>query len=406
MSILQTFYIQWVGDASKAIKEDEKINKSLDKTESKIKSLGDSTSLVGSQFSQLAHSFTAAISAAVGVGAILGGIKGAAEYATQLGYVSQQLGVNTEDLDAWGSAVRNAGGSSEGFQNSLKGLSQHLGGSAQVALKVLPMLADTFQKLGKTRAQIYGKQLGLDESTILLLQHGRREVDALITKQKELGVVSQRDAETFVKFKTEVNDTGHAFRFLFTQLALDSIPGLERFLKGTDKLVTYLGKHKDIIVGSFLAIGGAVAVMNASLVVTSGLIVGVIAAFGILFEDYKKYKAGAPSVFGDIQKKLAVNPELQKENDRYNNLSLAEKTSESLAKIEAALGIANSTPLNSQTSNSILNQSAFNRNQDVNVGPITINTRANDAQGIAKTLGKNVQELWQVNNYFADGVLR
>ena len=158
--------------------------------------------------------------------------------------------------------------------------------------------------------------------------------------------------------------------------------------------------------GSFLAIGGAVAVMNASLVVTSGLIVGVIAAFGILFEDYKKYKAGAPSVFGDIQKKLAVNPELQKENDRYNNLSLAEKTSESRAKIEAALGIANSTPLNSQTSNSILNQSAFNRNQDVNVGPITINTRANDAQGIAKTLGKHVQELWQVNNYFADGVLR
>src|SRR5271156_6200464 len=88
MSILQTFYILWKGDASQAIKEDEKINKSLDKTESKIKGLGVSTTKLGAEFSKLAYSFTAAITAAAGVGTIIAGIKGAAEYTVQLGYVS------------------------------------------------------------------------------------------------------------------------------------------------------------------------------------------------------------------------------------------------------------------------------------------------------------------------------
>ena len=64
--------------------------------------------------------------------------------------------------------------------NVIKSTRQHFGISAGVALKTLPQLADAFKRLGNFRSQYYGKLFGLDEATILLLQQGRREVEAII----------------------------------------------------------------------------------------------------------------------------------------------------------------------------------------------------------------------------------
>jgi len=65
---------------------------------------------------------------------------------------------------------------------------------------------------------------------------------------------------------------------------------------------------------------------------------------------------------------------------------------------------AETSPLNSQTNNSVLNNSAFNRNVHVNVDSIQVQTQATDAQGVSKAIGKSIEsELWKVVNYFSDG---
>ena len=73
-----------------------------------------------------------------------------------------------------------------------------------------------------------------------------------------------------------------------------------------------------------------------------------------------------------------------------------------------ALGAANASPLNAVTSNSITNSNAVtNRETNVNVGEVVVNTQATDAQGIAKDVGGSLEaQLAQVDSEFSTGRAR
>lgn len=393
MSILETFYILFKSDASDVKKGAEDAEKSTKKLTESLKQADIGAQKVGAGFLGIAKSFAGVAAAAISVNAVIGGIKNATDYAIELGNISRLLNVNVTELDAWRNAVQRTGGTAASFQQSLKSLSEHFGGTPQVALQLLPQLADVFQKIGRIRSLQYGKTLGLDESTILLLQQGRREVEAVINKQKELGLVTERDTKIALAFNNATTDTGHAFRSLYVALSSEVLPAFTTFFNAIIPGIGFLESHKDLVIGAFVGIGIAAAAAAIPFVVINTALLEVIATLGVFalaFEDVKYFFEGKDSLFGEGFSRLTKSAQGIKLN---------------LSGGKDLLDLASRTPLNSQTSNSLISSQAFSRNNHVNTGPITIHTQATSAIGVGTALGKYLNDqLAQLNNNSADGV--
>jgi predicted nucleic acid-binding protein len=416
MTIMDTLYVLFKGD-----------NTDLKKTAKESEAV---VNKVGESFINMARAFTGVVTSALTTASLVAGIKNAADYAQQLDLASRQLNVNVSALDAWGNAVRRTGGSVEGFESSLKGIAAHLGVTNTTALRLLPQLADAFQRMGRIRSQNYGTMLGLDQSTILLLQQGRRAVDDLVARQKELGVVTQRDAEIARKFNFAIQDTSHAFRSMFLAVADTILPVLTKLAESLIPLALYFRQHSDFIVGALIAIGGAATYAAVGMGLISApvlLAAAAIGLFALAYDDLATFFKGGDSLIGRAFERWPRMLEALKNGFRdfastfkifkslftgdYDKNEIALKKanvmeSDSVTRGAEMLTMAASTPLNAQTSSSIFNTNSPTQAGDINISEITINTQATDADGIAGALKKGISaQLWQAVNNVSDGVV-
>lgn len=435
MSILETFYILFKSDASDVKKGADEAEKSTKQLTEGLKGASDQTKKIGDGFVELLKSASAFIGIGAALHEVFSGIKDANAYALQLSDASRALGVNASALDAWGNAVKEQGGSVEGFQQSLRNLSQHFGASANVALQTLPQLADVFSRLGRFRSIQYGKMLGLDESTILLLQQGRREVEAVVNRQKELGTVNEKNTDIARKYRIANIELDTAFRALYLSLGQVVIPLLTKFYNVLTPGIEYLKNHSDLVIGAFIGIGAAAAVMLAPFIVASAPILAtalaislLIAAVAIAYEDVHAFLNGQNSLIGDLLKKWPVVGELlngifdswrarikfltdvfkafKDIVDKISGFMSGDSNLQvSIGDAQDTLGVADNNLLTPQSSQAIFNARSFSTNRAINTGPITIHTQATDANGIAQALGKGLNaHLAQANNDIADGV--
>ena len=391
MSILETFYILFKSDASEVKKGAEEAEKTTKKLDESLKSVGRDSETAGRSFLNLAKSASSALGAFVSIGATFAVLKHAVNSVQELGNVSRELNVNVEALDAWGHAVQRTGGTAAGFQSTLKSLADHFNTTPAVALKSLPALADAFGKMNQAQANAYGKSLGIDQSTIYLLQQGRREVEATIRQQKELGLVTQADVETTRKFDNALYDLGRVFQSFQREAALPALPLLT-------KAFEYLIEHKDLIKGALIAIGGAVAVMGVSFAIANPAIAAVaasLAAFSLAYEDYQKFKSGkGNSVIGHVVQ------------DYKNTEAGVERLLEHVAP-----SFLSDQSLNN-FSNKYLHLPKFLGGEGyggggaktLSVGDVTINTNATNGQEVASSFTNWLDHLWQANSHFDSGV--
>ena len=408
MGVIDTLYLLFKSDSTQLRKDEEAIRKSNQQTTESFKGLTQSVGPVQSAFIGLARQAAAFATAGLALHTVISGLAEATRHAIDLSYLSDQLGVNIEQLDAWGYAVQRTGGTAAGFQQSLRGISNYFQTNPRIALAILPQLADTFQKLSRINAFRLGKVLGLDEPTILLLQKGRREVDAILTQQKELGIVTKQNAEAAKNYQNETNNLNHSFGSLWRTIAFEFLPEITKIKKNITPFVEYLTSHKDLVVGAFIAMGIAAAIFVAPLILAASPIISIIAlvgalgaAFALVYEDIKGYYDGIDSFTGKIIAKLHS----LRSGDYLKINSTGNDTLSDIITGKNQLALADNSPLSSQTSNSIFTSQSSQRNNSVNTGPITINTQATDAFGIAAGLGKGIQEHARYSNsFFDDGV--
>lgn len=384
MSVLETLLILFKADTSGIKKGAEEAEKATDGVIKKVDQLDKHSEHAGKSFLNLAQAASGVIAAYVGAGVVLSAFRGNVDYVTQLGNASRALNVNSEDLEAWSYAVKRSGGSAEAFQGSLQGLSEHLGITGQMALKTLPILADTFSRLNTFTALRYGKSLGLDENTILLLQKGRREVEAVIARQKELGVTKQKDIEITRQYNAALEDVAHVYRSLVNEFVTPILPYLT-------KTFDYLIEHKDAVVGAMAAIGAAAvamgikfAIANPELAIFAAAIVGI----GTAFEDIKHFvKGDKETALGQIfgaRKASTVN------DNNAGKLSLFPGLNFSLPKFMLPGSNPGAAVVNHKT---------------VTVGDITINAQEKDAEGIYDIFTKTLKDhLQQANGHNDDGI--
>jgi hypothetical protein len=456
MSVLDTLYILFKSHGAKEVKEDhDKIKKSSDDVEKSLKNSDNAVNKLDNSLGHLAKELGAIAASYFSIRAILEGFKNSVDYASQIEYSSELLKINTEVLDAWSNAVLRTGGSAKGFSESLRNLSNNLWVTGDTALKILPQLADSFQKMGRNASFQYGKTLGLDEATILLLQKGRREVDAIIARQKELGLVTKKDAAIVREFNFQWQDTNHSLRSLFWTLAADILPILSKFLKSIEMGALYFREHSEVIKGSLIAIGIAAGLMaigiaaaNIEIVAITVAIGAAIAAFGLLYEDIRYFIKGNESMIGHILERWPeVGKAVRATVDEFERFfKFLDRIYEKYYKIislgknfriygeygdqgvddrsintpntlqQRIMNINNS--INAVNRSRLLTQSpvgsfgiANNRNSEwrsyvVNTGPITVETQATDGIGVAQSLSRTLDDqLKQAINDFDDGVM-
>lgn len=143
---------------------------------------------------------------------------------------------------------------------------------------------------------------------------------------------------------------------------------------------------------AFTTVGGTISfVMNAAIAVVRGAVSFISGALGQLTETL--------SGIGGAIKAFAGFIGMKKEGDEVDR---------NMRAGGSAIATANASPLSSTTSNAISNTAnSVNRETNVQVGQVTVQTQATDAQGIAGDVGGALSsQLARLDNEFASGVDR
>ncbi len=340
MTILDTFFLLFEADASaldkgltEARNKAKKTTEEVQKTDAAAFKMGQS---LGNAIAQAGGAILAGLSIRVMVQALLA----AADAADSLGEATSRLGLNAEEVSAWGDIVKKNGGSVEAFIGSIDGLNnvlsmmevtgksraapflkelgidlENVAYKGKTAMELLLPISEAMQGMDKQKSSAIGRKLGLDQATILTLQAGRREVEALIAKQKELGVITTRQTEVAGKFNDQLDDTAVAFRSLWLAVGEKVLPALTWLSEGFQNVAIFMRKHSDFIVGLMIALGTAISVyvlpalyrMAAAALIAFapflliGAAVGALAvAFALLYDDVVNFAEGNDSLIGQM----------------------------------------------------------------------------------------------------------
>jgi len=486
LSILDTFFIVFDSDVTSLNKGTDEANKKAEKLTNTLNIADLAGGKLGSSFGNLLATAGGAMMAIFSVGAMTSGIAGAIDYADKLNDLSNGLGVATEDLDSWGKAVKMSGGSAEEFHGTLamvsadfamiatKGTSRMLPfwkelginlkdshGKMREVMDVLPELADKFAGMSKQESIGMGKKLGLDQGTIMLLQQGRREVEAQIKQQKEMGVVTAEQAKQAGEFNDALDQLSMNFRGMFLNVGGSLIPAFKWMIDMFGKVASFFRKHSHFITGLFIALGAAVMIFLVPPLITAGiaaltamapfLLMGAAialaaGAFALLYDDVMNFIDGNDSMIGSLSKSYPVI------GDIVNGLvdifrfffdfttngfahmgdvimgiwdSIVKTIMEGIETAKGAMngvlgffgmdgmevahkvvGSASATPLNSTNSAAISNSRTSAKNTTVTVGKVEVKTKATDAAGIARSVGGHMKgELKRATSNYDDGIL-
>ena len=464
MSLLTTFGILFNSDAGEAAGDTKKLRSELEGTEKAAIEATDGIETTDQAAIDAGGSFdfmsarAVAVTASLTALATVAGVVIASAFSTdELGKFTETLGLSIEEVDAWGSAVERNGGSAESFRGSISSLNDSLtdisltgGGDAAETLarlgisatnsqgqikgvfELLPQLADSFQNLNRQEAVGLGKKLGLDQGTILLLMQGRDAVDDLVSRQKELGQITQEDYEVAAKFNDTWADTKRVFNDLVVSAATGLLPFLTKGLEGVQKLTGWMKDNQDLVVGFFTAAATAVTVYYlpamakaaaATIAATwpfiamAAAIAAISAVVALVYEDIKAFVNGQDSLLGRMVERWqwlgdaingiigGIKEAIDKAIEAYEWLS--NKLSFGLDYDLQAAGVDMNQVIEQAATYNPYGVGTTNNSQTnyVTIGGTNINTQASSPEDVRREVDGNLQnQIDMVNATFKDGV--
>ena len=269
-----------------------------------------------------------------------GVINGFADFNTKLGHSTSLMGYNIENVSAMGGALKRFGGDTQSVINSLNALNSGLqdakfGGGALIdvakryglsistsngklmsAEQLLNSLSRQLQRYDKQTRVAIASQLGLDESLVRAFSNGGAELQRLIDKQKQYGIITAKDVRISDNFNNAVLDLKDSFGGIVKMFSRLVLPLLTKLIKLLTSFVEFMKKHKQFVIAFFsalliamipvLAILGKMAVASAAAFAPIYAVVGVITAIALVVEDIYYYFMGWDSVTGDLVKKFPL----------------------------------------------------------------------------------------------------
>ena len=347
MSLLSTFAILFETDAKKATEETDGLAKSLGDVEKGAEGATKGTDNTTTAFDDnaisvgaLTKSMAGMIASFIAFDAIATKVFNTASNIDTIGKLSQTIGLNIQELDAWGIAAERNGGSAEALRGTVESLQTSLqdisitgggeiintlamigvqatkaNGEIKSAFEILPEIAEAFEGMSTEQSFAFGRRLGLDQGTILTLQQSRYEVDKLVERQKALGGVTKEGYERAAIFNDQWDDTKRVFNSLWLTTNNTILPALTDILKGFEGIVSWVKQNQTLVEGFFIGVAGvitvtylpAIASAAAATVVAAApfiAIAAVIAAVGVavalLYEDVMAWVNGSKSAIGEV----------------------------------------------------------------------------------------------------------
>lgn len=346
MTILDTFYTLFKADTTeldKGLDDSQRKAKTtaaqLNETDLAARKLGESIGRTIRELGGFALGYLA-------LSSLREQFMAAVEAADKLDETAERLDLNIELLSAYGDAVKLAGGDTAGFVGSIENLNtalttmevtgksraapflkelgidlDNVAFKGKNAFELFPAIADSMQSMSKAQSTSIGRKLGLDMGTIMLLQKGSVEIDQIIKRQKELGVVTKQQGEIAAAFNDQLDDTRHSFRSVWLEISSAVLPAFTWLAKKIEEVGTFIRENKDFIIGLMIAIGGAIAVyalppliaMAAAALAAAApflLLAGIVAAlaigFALLYDDIVNFMEGNDSLIGQLIERFPI----------------------------------------------------------------------------------------------------
>ena len=273
----------------------------------------------------------------LGAGSLGMAFKKFVDAGTDISNFSSLTGIAEQDISALGGALEHFGGNIDSAKSSLQALQQGLSqaewgqgqlletaamygvelynqdGSLKNAQQLLMGLASDFEHLTKAQAFTLGSQLGLDASTIQLLQQGKTGIKSLLNEQAKMGAMNAHQAIEAKKFSAEWTKLKQSLASLGRSIAVDIMPPVIDFIKQIGKAVDWvrsLDTYTIMLAASFGVVGYAVKNLQSIMTIFSksflkanlpllAIITGLTVLF-LLVEDIVGYFNGKDSLFGDF----------------------------------------------------------------------------------------------------------
>lgn len=233
--------------------------------EARAKAMADGFRKVRNEALSLFALFTA------GVG-IKNFIANTVESAVQLGYLSQNLKVSIESLQAYGRAAERAGGTTEGAfaqlresADSLSALRSGLGpnegmqwffrmGGSSDDLKDgntylmarSKIISEMFNR-DPQRAMLISKQMGISEDQFNLIKQGPDAIKRLTDAQMKNSAISAKDAAGALELKNKWLDFSQAMTATGTKILVALIPAFSQLMNWLQTVAGWVTDNKDLI---------------------------------------------------------------------------------------------------------------------------------------------------------------
>lgn len=348
MSVLETFYFAFKSDSKDVKKGAEDAKKSANELETGILSTKEAAEALGQSFIGAIASAQRNVVGLLSIGALTAKTLREAAESENLALFSERLGHNIEQVDAWSRANAQAGGSAGAFRGTLESLTQTLteftitgggaaaetfarlginafnaGGQLKDAFELLPEIADAFQEISDTEAANLGQKLGLDNATILLLQRGRGEIDALTRRQQQLGLTTKEDTELAVAFNQAWRDTQTLFGSVARQIGSVFLPVFTELQTQGQNLIIFLRENEQFMKEVFLAAAGVITAVYLPAMTKAAIATGLalapflllafgVAAIALAINDLNNYLAGNDSIIGRLAERWPLVGEVIK----------------------------------------------------------------------------------------------
>lgn len=254
-----------------------------------------------------------------------------AEEMHKLGETAELLGVSVTTLDQYGQMAIRTGGSVEEFNNTLirmqtqlarldagsssrikrifesMGISPESNGKLKTSFQLLDELHGKFQGMDNAKSAGLGRAIGLDPATIRLLQMTNEEYDKLKNHVVALGLATYENVKVSKEYIDVQKDMDQGWREVEMTLGALVLPALSYILEELGKFFEWTATHKNLIVGFFEAIGVAALVAGIYIAIAFwpitlivAAVLGIAAAFALVYDDIVTYMHGGKSVIGEV----------------------------------------------------------------------------------------------------------
>lgn len=263
--------------------------------------------------------------------------KEAAEANRELDNTSKNLGMTAQSLASWRGVAEMSGGSAQGLTGYLTNLAGSLtrltmqgdqssvqffnalginmldaSGKARKLEDIMLDLADKFSTMDRAQAFSLAQQMGIDEGTFNVLSQGRNALEEHLKKVGRIYKSNQQDLETARKLTAATSYLNQQFDGLKLMIANAVAPVLLKISEITSHFFDFLQKHEGLVQGVFFGIAGAIsavliptlwagataaAAFIAPFLPMILVVAGLALAFGLLYDDYKKWSEGGISLF-------------------------------------------------------------------------------------------------------------